>query len=484
MENEKRSVAIYVRVSTSAQADDGYSIDEQIDKLQKYCDVKDWGIFQVYKDPGYSGSNTNRPALNLLVEDAKQHKFDTVLVYKLDRLSRSQKDTLYLIEDVFNRYGIAFISLNENFDTSTAFGKAMIGILSVFAQLEREQITMRMQMGRVGRAKSGKYNGGPRAPFGYNYRNGELSINEIQAPIVRKIYQDYLSGLSMNKLKLKYDAEGHIGRDKPWSLHVLRYLLTNRTYIGEVRYKTEWYIGNHEPIIDRETFDEVQTQMEYRQMKNAADYGNARPFRSKYMLSGLLHCARCGSPLSVNVSRLRDGTRIINYRCIRTKKYYLKTHDLTLADRCDAPSFRKDYLEQEVIRTILTMAYNPDALKKELEGQTDYVEDPTPIQQRLSEIQNAQHRLMDLYAVASMPIETINEKAESLMKEQLSLEEKLKEISRTADSKDTKNLTKLFAKAKRDLGKMDYADQKNLIKQMIKSVVVDDGKLQIQWRFE
>lgn len=484
MENEKRSVAIYVRVSTSAQADDGYSIDEQIDKLQKYCDVKDWGIFQVYKDPGYSGSNTNRPALNLLVEDAKQHKFDTVLVYKLDRLSRSQKDTLYLIEDVFNRYGIAFISLNENFDTSTAFGKAMIGILSVFAQLEREQITMRMQMGRVGRAKSGKYNGGPHAPFGYDYRDGELIVNDIQAPIVRRIFQDYLSGLSMNKLKLKYDAEGHIGRDKPWSLHVLRYLLTNRTYIGEVSYKTEWYIGNHDPIIDRETFDEVQSQIEVRQMKNVEENGNPRPFRAKYMLSGLLRCARCGSALAINVSRLKNGVRLINYRCLRTKKYYLKTHDLSLDDRCDAPSFRKDFLEQEVLNQILTLAYDPAALKKELESQTDYVEDPTPINQRLSEIQNAQHRLMDLYSVASMPIETINEKAEALMKEQQSLEIRLKEISRKADSKKTKNLTKLFAKAKKDLGKLDYADQTSLVKQMVKSIVVDDGKMLIHWRFE
>ncbi|WP_239828203.1 recombinase family protein, partial [Streptococcus pneumoniae] len=100
---------------------------------------KDWNVYKVYTDGGFSGSNTDRPALESLIKDAKKRKFDTVLVYKLDRLSRSQKDTLHLIEDVFIKNGIEFLSLQENFDTSTPFGKAMIGLLSVFAQLEREQ---------------------------------------------------------------------------------------------------------------------------------------------------------------------------------------------------------------------------------------------------------------------------------------------------------------------------------------------------------
>ena len=133
-------VAIYVRVSTTSQAEEGYSIEEQKDKLEAYCKIKDWSVYKVYTDGGFSGSNTNRPAIEQLIKDAQKKKFDTVLVYKLDRLSRSQKDTLYLIEEVFIKNGIEFLSLQENFDTSTPFGKAMIGLLAVFAQLEREQI--------------------------------------------------------------------------------------------------------------------------------------------------------------------------------------------------------------------------------------------------------------------------------------------------------------------------------------------------------
>ena len=112
--------AIYVRVSTLEQAEEGYSIEEQIDKLSKYCEVKNWDIFKIYKDGGFSGSTTDRPGLSSLITDSKRKKFQGVLVYKLDRLSRSQKDTLYLIEDVFTANDISFVSLNENFDTSSA----------------------------------------------------------------------------------------------------------------------------------------------------------------------------------------------------------------------------------------------------------------------------------------------------------------------------------------------------------------------------
>ena len=134
---KKFKVALYIRVSTQEQAREGYSIEEQDKKLSAYCTVKDWIVFEKYIDPGYSGSNIKRPALQKLISDAQSHKIDLVLVYKLDRLSRSQKDTMYLLEDVFLPNDVDLVALNESFDTSTPFGRAMIGILSVFAQLER-----------------------------------------------------------------------------------------------------------------------------------------------------------------------------------------------------------------------------------------------------------------------------------------------------------------------------------------------------------
>ena len=159
-------VGIYVRVSTAEQAKDGYSIGEQLDRLTKYCNAMNWTIAKTYTDAGHSGATIVRPALQRMIKDVQSGCLEKVVVYKLDRLSRSQKDTLYLIEDVILASGADFVSMCENFDTATPFGKAMIGILAVFAQLEREQIKERMGMGKLARAKEGKYGGSCNVPIG------------------------------------------------------------------------------------------------------------------------------------------------------------------------------------------------------------------------------------------------------------------------------------------------------------------------------
>lgn len=133
-----RRAALYIRVSTLEQAQEGYSVGEQRERLIAYCKAQDWLIADIYVDGGYTGSNLNRPGIQKLMSETE--KFDVVLVYKLDRLSRSQRDTLYLIEEIFRPNKVDFVSMQESFDTSSPFGKAMIGLLAVFAQLEREQI--------------------------------------------------------------------------------------------------------------------------------------------------------------------------------------------------------------------------------------------------------------------------------------------------------------------------------------------------------
>ena len=115
------NVALYPRVSTSRQFEDGYSIGEQIDRLTKYCEAKGWTVFKIYTDAGYSGANTDRPALKEMVKAVEDGLVDIVLVYKLDRLSRSQKDTLSLIEH-FEEHNVGFVSVTESFDTSTPYG--------------------------------------------------------------------------------------------------------------------------------------------------------------------------------------------------------------------------------------------------------------------------------------------------------------------------------------------------------------------------
>ena len=138
-------VALYPRVSGHEQ-EDNYSIPEQIERMKKYCESRDWMVYKIYTDSVQTGATMDRPGLQSMIKDIENGKIDMVLVYKLDRLSRSQKDTLYLIEDVFDKHDAGFTSMTENFDTSSPFGKAVLGVLAVFAQLERDKITERTTM--------------------------------------------------------------------------------------------------------------------------------------------------------------------------------------------------------------------------------------------------------------------------------------------------------------------------------------------------
>lgn len=171
--------ALYIRVSTLEQAQEGYSVGEQKERLIAYCKAKDWIIADIYVDGGYTGSNLNRPGIQKLISETD--KFDLVLVYKLDRLSRSQRDTLYLIEEVFRPKGVDFISMQESFDTSTPFGKAMIGLLAVFAQLEREQIKERTWMGRVAVPRPASTTAGDTSPSAMSTRTG-ISLSTRMRP--------------------------------------------------------------------------------------------------------------------------------------------------------------------------------------------------------------------------------------------------------------------------------------------------------------
>lgn len=250
-----QNTAIYIRVSTQEQALEGYSIEAQLNRLTNYCKAKDWEVSKIYKDAGFSGANMERPALQQLISDIKEgQEIDCVLVYKLDRLSRSQKDTLCIIEDVFLSHNVSFVSMQENFDTSTPFGRAMIGILSVFAQLEREQIRERMNMGRMERARSGLFHGGGRRPFGYDYIDGKLLVNQEEAIIVHDVFSMFLDHTPMRQiqrtLQKKYGLNIHHSS--------IRSMLSRPLYVGLISWDGQTYQGQHEAIIDKESFEKAQ----------------------------------------------------------------------------------------------------------------------------------------------------------------------------------------------------------------------------------
>ena len=251
-------IGLYTRVSTTEQSENGYSLDEQQERLKNYCTAMDWKSYKLYVDGGFSGAKMDRPALKELIEDVKAGKIEKVLVYKLDRLSRSQKDTLYLIEDVFLSHGCDFVSMTENFDTSTPLGRAMIGILSVFAQLEREQIKERMMMGREARSKQGKWYGTCHIPVGYDYADGNLIINDFYAMQVKEAFELVASGLSCYQVEKIFEKRGYLTQyGNPWSAIQIRRVVCSKVYAGYVSFNRRWYKGNQEPIVSEELLEKT-----------------------------------------------------------------------------------------------------------------------------------------------------------------------------------------------------------------------------------
>ncbi len=243
----QKKAALYIRVSTDAQFEEGYSVDAQKEMLAAYCATKGWKKYEFYIDGGFTGSNIERPQMQRLIEEVRRGLVSAVVVYKLDRLSRSQKDTLFLIEDVFNPAGVGFTSLNENLDTATPMGRAMLGIMSAFAQLERETIRERTRMGMKERVKEGLWMGGGRTPFGYDYdREQGVLVPNADAETVRRIYDLYLAGYSTGQIAdmvgMKHDKQ-------------VRDILKRRSNTGVIMYNGVEYAGKHQPIISEETFE-------------------------------------------------------------------------------------------------------------------------------------------------------------------------------------------------------------------------------------
>ena len=474
-------VAIYVRVSTTSQVEEGYSIDEQKAKLSSYCDIKDWNVYKIYTDGGFSGANTDRPALEGLIKDAKKRKFDTVLVYKLDRLSRSQKDTLYLIEDIFIKNNIAFLSLQENFDTSTPFGKAMIGLLSVFAQLEREQIKERMQLGKIGRAKAGKSMMWARTSYGYDYHRetGTITINPAQALAIKFIFESYLRGRSITKLR--DDLNEQYPKHVPWSYRSVRAILANPVYCGFNQFKGEIYPGNHEPIITEEVYNKTKEELKIRQ-RTAAENVNPRPFQAKYILSGIAQCGYCGAPLKILMGVVRkDGTRFIRYEC--HQRHPRKTKGVTVYnnnEKCDSGFYEKDDIENYVLTEISKLQDDAGYLDKIFSDDNAETLDRESYKKQIEELSKKLSRLNDLYIDDRITLEELQDKSAEFISMRATLETELEndpalgKDKRKADMRELLNAEKVFS--------MDYESQKVLVRGIINKVQVTADKIVIKWK--
>lgn len=248
---ESKRACVYTRVSTGAQGEeDKVSLPEQ-ERMAKACiESKGWEYVRTYEDNGYTGRNTDRPALQQMLTDVMNGEIDAIVIFKLDRLSRKQRDTLYIIEDWLLKNNVDLVSLNETLDTSTPWGRAMIGVLSSFNQLESENIALRTTMGRYATAREGGYAGG-KPPLGYRAVNGQLEIVPHEAEIVRLVFDLRSKGMTLIAITTELNKRGYrTKKGNEFKHSAVQTILNNEdTYRGNYKYGKEKCDNTHEPIL-------------------------------------------------------------------------------------------------------------------------------------------------------------------------------------------------------------------------------------------
>ena len=318
--------AVYTRKSTEEGLDSDFnSLDAQREAGEAYVASQrneGWVLLpDRYDDGGFSGGSLERPALQRLLKDIESGRIDCVVVYKVDRLSRSLLDFSKLVE-VFDRHKVSFVSVTQHFNTTDSMGRLTLNVLLSFAQFEREIITERVRDKIAAAKKRGKRCGGL-PPLGYDLVDGKLVVNPQEAKLVRRIFEWFLKIGSTTLLAKQLNEQGHTtkawttrkGRERkgrPWNKPHLYRLIHNHTYLGEVSHKGKVYPGEHKPIIERDLWDKVHTILKGNCRTRAGRVRTETPA----LLKGLIRCGHCGTSMGMTFTRRRG----------RTYRYYLCLH--------------------------------------------------------------------------------------------------------------------------------------------------------------
>ncbi|KXW59012.1 DNA-invertase hin [Ferrovum myxofaciens] len=359
--------AVYTRKSTDEGLDQEYnSIDAQRDAGHAYIAsqrAEGWiSVADDYDDPAFSGGNMERPALKRLMADIEAGKIDVIVIYKIDRLTRSLADFSKMVE-VFERYGVSFVSVTQQFNTTTSMGRLMLNILLSFAQFEREVTGERIRDKIAASKRKGMWMGGV-PPIGYDVENRRLIPNEREAKIVRHIFQRFLelgsSTLLVKELRLDgvtskgwTTQDGKVREGKPIDKSLIYKMLGNRTYLGELRHKEQWYPAEHPPIIDRELWDKVHAIL----ATNGRVRGNATRATVPYLLKGIVF-GNDGRALSPWHTTKKNGRRYRYYVPQRDAKEYAGASGL--------PRLPAAELESAVLEQLRTVLRAPELLREML----------------------------------------------------------------------------------------------------------------------
>lgn len=357
--------AIYTRKSTDENLDNGFnSLDAQREAGENYIRSQQhegWVALPTrYDDGAYSGATLVRPALQQLLCDVRAGHVDTIVIYKIDRLSRSLLDFTKLVEELENN-NVSVVAVTQQFNTTTSMGRLTLNILLSFAQFEREVIGERIRDKIAAEKQRGRWLGG-RVPLGYTVDKDKrrLVVDADEAGLVRFIYRRFMQLRSVVALVRELAAGGYRTKKRktrkgeeipgrPWDKSAVYRLLNNPVYIGLVRHKEKTYPGEQEAIIDKKLWDEVQRTIE----QNHVTRGNATRSKTPAMLRGLLRCGCCGTSMGITFSN-KNGRRYRYYLCQRANK--------TGYHACPVRSVPAGDVEQAVLCQLRQMFQAPEVL--------------------------------------------------------------------------------------------------------------------------
>ncbi len=345
-------VATYTRISTDEEHQP-YSLEAQATRLGSYIASQEgWELARQFTD-SMTGATTERPGLQRMLTEAKAGRFDLLLVYRVDRFSRSVRGLAQLLEEL-DKAGVAFRSATEPFDTTTAAGRMMVQMLGVFAEFERATIVDRVIAGLERKAARGEWAaGGP--PFGYRIDkpSGHLVVCEEEAPLVGVMFDLYVSKrLGARAIANWLNERGHRTKcGRPWSHTSVLTVLANRTYLGQVYFRDTWHDAPHPPLVDAGVF---ATAQEVR-IGRGEDRSKRASTSSAYLLSGLIVCGSCGKRYVGNVARGSQHTYRY-YTCFSRQRYGVKT--------CDSERLPAEELDDKVAEALLDLYERADLFER------------------------------------------------------------------------------------------------------------------------
>ncbi len=368
--------AVYTRKSSEEGLDQEYnSIDAQRDAGHAYIAsqrAEGWiAVADDYDDPAFSGGNMERPALKRLMADIEARKIDVIVIYKIDRLTRSLADFSKMVE-VFERQGVSFVSVTQQFNTTTSMGRLMLNVLLSFAQVEREVTGERIRDKIAASKRKGMWMGGI-PPIGYDVANRRLIPNEAEAKTIAHIFQRFVELGSTTKLvkELRLDGvtskawttqDGRVREGKPIDKGLIYKVLNNRTYLGELRHKELWYQAEHPPITTKSCWDDAHAILS----TNGRVRATTTRAKTQYLLKGIVFGSD-GRAMSPFQTAKQNGRR---YR------YYVPQRDIKEhAGASGLPRMPAAELESAVLEQLRGHLRSPDVVRDVLPQAQKY--DPT-----------------------------------------------------------------------------------------------------------